>query len=95
VRLLKNRILVRLLSGEQKSIGGIIIPETVGEKCNPTVKAEVILLGEKSQYGEWWLKVGDIVNMDNPKLAKSPMQEVEYEWQDCLIVNENDVNFVL
>lgn len=87
--LLKNRLLVKEIEEEKKTKSGIAIPSIF--KNEATIKAEVVMLGQKSQYGDWWLKVGDIVKMDNPKYSKVQMQEVEYNGDKCLIINENDV----
>lgn len=92
MKLLRNRVLVKILTDEQVSPGGLFIPRTV--ETLPTVKAEVLLLGT-SRYGEWWMKEGDIVNIDAPQWAKEPMHPIEHEGQRCLIVNENDINFVI
>lgn len=91
MKLLRNRVLVKLLNKDVVSSGGIIVPKTVNTLA--TVQAEVVLLGERSESGEWWMNVGDIVNMDNPNNSVMPMQEVEYMGEACLIVNENDINF--
>lgn len=90
MQLLSNRVLVQVLDKEELTSGGIISPKIFNNTA--TVKAKVIMLGEESMYGEWWLSVGDIVNMDNPRFAKSPMHEIEYEEGKCLIINENDIN---
>ncbi len=58
MKLLRNRVLVKLLNKDVVSPGGIIIPKTVSTLA--TVEAEVILLGERSESGEWWVEVGSL-----------------------------------
>lgn len=88
MRLLSNRVLVEIIDKEPMSTGGVFM--SVDER--PHVRAKVVLLGEVSQYGDWWVNVGDIVKIDNPKFAVSPMTEIEFEGKECLIINENDIN---
>lgn len=93
MRILRNRVLVKLIDEDTFSSGGLLIPKTANTM--PTVKATVIQLGERSQYGEWWMKKGDIVNLDAPQWAKQEYHQYVHEGARCLFVNENDINFVV
>lgn len=88
MRLLSNRVLVEIIDKEPITPGGVIMAEDE----RPHVRAKVLLVGEKSQYGEWWINIGDVVKIDNPKFSVSPMTEIEFEGRECLIINENDIN---
>lgn len=92
MQLLSNRVLVTLVDEEVITPGGIVVPKTVSTLA--TVKVKIILLGE-SKYGEWWINVGDTVNMDNPNFAAFPMNYIDFEGEECIIANENDLNYVL
>lgn len=94
MQLLRNRVLVKLVNDEIISSGGIIIPKTVTHFVG-SVKAQVLLLGQKSLYGEWWMKVGDFVKLDMPEYAYRKYTEVEYKGETCYIVNEDDINCVI
>ncbi len=92
-KLLGNRVLVRGVSEQKMSLGGLVIPNTIAHFS--TVIAEVVMLGQGCSLGEggnWWVKVGDRVNMDNPTFAKTGTW-VEHNGEECLIINENDINF--
>jgi chaperonin GroES len=89
VRPLYDRILVRRLSSEEKTKGGIIIPETAKEK---PVEAEVIAVGrgrrneEGNKRVEMDVKVGDRI-----LFAKYTGNEIKIDGEEHLILNESDV----
>ena len=57
IKPLADRILVKPLAAEEKTIGGIIIPDSAKEK---PAKGEIIAVGTGTKDEEIILKVGDI-----------------------------------
>lgn len=85
---LGRRVLVkRVEEEEQKSEGGIFLPDTAKEKPQ---EAEVLALGDgKNDDGEkveFSVKVGDKV-----LISKYGGTEVKIDGNECLILNESDI----
>jgi chaperonin GroES len=88
VRPLHDRILARRLDAEQKTAGGIIIPDTATEK---PIQAEVIACGPGARDDAGKLipmevKVGDIV-----LFTKWGGTEVKIDGEDLLVLKESDI----
>jgi chaperonin GroES len=91
-RPLHDRVAIRRLEGEDRSKGGIIIPDTAKEKPQ---EGEVIAVGpggrdESGKLIAVDLKPGDIV-----LFGKWSGTEVKIDGQDLLIMKESDVMGVL
>ncbi len=91
-RPLHDRIVVRRIEAEQKSAGGIIIPDTAKEKPQ---QGEVIAVGpgarnEAGQIVTLDVKPGDIV-----LFGKWSGTEVKIDGEDLLIMKESDIMGVL
>ena len=87
-RPLHDRVAIRRLEGEDKSKGGIIIPDTVKEKPQ---EGEVVAVGPgaRDETGRLMpvdLKVGDAV-----LFGKWSGTEVKIDGQDLLIMKESDI----
>jgi chaperonin GroES len=87
-RPLHDRILVRRIEAEEKSAGGIIIPDTAKEKPS---EGEVIAVGpgardEAGKLVELDVKVGDRI-----LFGKWSGTEVRISGEDLLIMKESDV----
>lgn len=86
---LGRRILVKRVSSEEKTAGGIFLPDTAKEKPQ---EAEVLALGTgKDDEGKdvkdlFTVKVGDKV-----LISKYGGTEVKLDGDDVLIINESDV----
>ena len=92
-RPLHDRVVVKRIDAEEKSAGGIIIPDTVAEKPQ---EGEVISVGpgaidEKSgKRTALEVKPGDIV-----LFGKWSGTEVKLDGQELLIMKESDIMGVL
>ncbi len=88
VKPLADRVIVKALEAEEKTAGGIIIPDNAKEKPQ---KGEVIAVGEgkvadSGQKIEMSLKAGDTV-----LYGKYSGTEIDIEGEDYLIMRESDV----
>jgi len=87
-RPLHDRVLVRRLPEEEKSRGGIIIPDTAKEK---PMQGEILGVGpgarnEKGEIVPLDVKVGDTV-----LFGKWSGTEVKIDGEDLLIMKESDI----
>ena len=87
-RPLHDRVVVRRIDANQKTTGGIIIPDTVQEKPH---EGEVIAVGpgarnERGELVPTELKAGDRI-----LFGKWSGTEVKIDGQDLLILKESDV----
>ena len=82
IKPLADRILVKPLAAEEKTIGGIIIPDSAKEK---PAKGEIIAVGAGTKDEEMILKVGDII-----LYGKYAGTEIEHEDEKFLIMRQND-----
>ena len=87
IKPLADRVLVLPAPAEEKTIGGIIIPDTAKEK---PLKGEVVAVGNGTKDEEMVLKVGDKV-----LYGKYAGSELEFEGTKYLIMRQNDVLAVL
>ncbi|PWL16376.1 co-chaperone GroES [Falsochrobactrum shanghaiense] len=91
-RPLHDRILVRRIEAEEKSAGGIIIPDTAKEKPS---EGEVIAVGpgardDAGKIIELDVKVGDRI-----LFGKWSGTEIKLNGEDLLIMKESDVMGVI
>ena len=91
-RPLHDRVVIRRLEGEEKTKGGIIIPDTVKEKPQ---EGEVIAVGpgardESGKLIPLDLKAGDIV-----LFGKWSGSEVKIGGQELLIMKKSDIMGVI
>ncbi|HQZ12611.1 MAG TPA: co-chaperone GroES [Devosia sp.] len=91
-RPLHDRVVVRRLDSEEKSAGGIIIPDTAKEKPSEGV-IEAVGPGNRDEDGKYIaidLKVGDRV-----LFGKWSGTEVKIDGKDLLIMKETDIMGVI
>jgi len=87
-RPLHDRVVLRRLTAEQKTAGGIIIPDTAQEK--PT-EAEVVAVGPGVRDETGKLVALDIKAGDKVLFGKWSGTEVKINGEDLLIVKESDI----
>lgn len=87
IKPLADRVLVKPAAAEEKTVAGIIIPDTAKEK---PLKGEVLAVGNGTKDEEMVLKVGDTV-----LYGKYSGNEVELDGEKYLIMRQNDVLAVL
>ena len=87
-RPLHDRVVVRRLDSEEKTKGGIIIPETAKEKPQ---EGEVIAVGPGARDEAGKLVALDVKKGDRVLFGKWSGTEVKLNGEDLLIVKESDI----
>jgi len=83
IKPLADRVLVVPAPAEEKTIGGIITPDTAKEK---PLKGEVVAVGNGTKDEEMVVKVGDTV-----LYGKYAGTELELDGNKYLIMRQNDI----
>lgn len=88
LRPLHDRVIVKRLEEEKKSVGGIIIPDSAAEK---PLKAEVIAVGpgkvtDDGKTQALGVKAGDII-----LIGKYSGTEVKVDGADLVVLREDDI----
>ena len=91
-RPLHDRVVVRRIEAEEKSAGGIIIPDTVKEKPS---QGEVIAVGPGGRDESGKLIPIDVKAGDRVLFGKWSGTEVKIDGQELLIMKESDVMGVI
>ena len=91
-RPLHDRVVVRRLDGEEKTKGGIIIPDTAKEKPQ---EGEVIAVGPGGRDEAGKLIPIDLKKGDKVLVGKWSGTEVKIDGKDLLIMKESDIMGVL
>ena len=87
-RPLHDRVLVRRIEADEKTAGGIIIPDTAKEKPS---QGEVIAVGPGGRDDTGKLIPIDIEAGDRVLFGKWSGTEVKIDGEDLLIMKESDV----
>lgn len=87
IRPLADRVLVEPMEAEQKTVGGIIIPDTAKEKPQ---KGTVVAVGSGKKDEPMTVKVGDAV-----LYGKYSGSELSIDGIDYLIMKESDIFAIL
>ena len=92
IRPLQDRILVKRLDQEEKTQGGIIIPETAKEKPQ---EGKVVAVGKGKPGDDGKLVPLDVKKGDRVLFGKYAGSEVTLEGEEHLILREEDVLGIL
>ena len=87
-RPLHDRILVRRVESEEKTKGGIIIPDTAKEKPQ---EGEVIAVGPGARNDAGQLQALDVKVGDRILFGKWSGTEIKINGEDLVIMKESDV----
>lgn len=91
-RPLHDRVVVRRVESEEKTAGGIIIPDTAKEKPQ---EGEVIAVGPGARDESGKLVALDVKEGDRVLFGKWSGTEVKIDNQDLLIMKESDIMGIL
>ena len=87
-RPLQDRVLVRRIEQEEKSTGGIIIPDTAKEK---PMEGEVIAAGPGSRGDDGKLNPLDVKVGDRVLFGKWSGTEIKIDGEDLVVMKESDI----
>jgi chaperonin GroES len=87
-RPLHDRILVRRVESEEKTKGGIIIPDTAKEKPQ---EGEVVAVGPGARNEAGQIQALDVKAGDRILFGKWSGTEIKINGEDLLIMKESDV----
>ena len=87
-RPLHDRVVVRRIEAEEKTKGGIIIPDTAKEKPQ---EGEVIAVGPGARDETGQIQALDVKVGDRILFGKWSGTEVRIDGQDLLIMKESDI----
>ena len=88
IRPLQDRILVKRIEEEEKTKGGIIIPDTAKEKPS---EGKVVSVGKGKVLEDGKLQPLEIKKGDRVLFNKYSGTEVKVEGEEHLIIREDDV----
>ena len=91
-RPLHDRVLVKRVEAEEKTAGGIIIPDTAKEKPQ---EGEVVAVGTGTRAENGTITPLDVKAGDKILFGKWSGTEVKLEGEDLIIMKESDVLGVL
>ena len=85
---LHDRVLVRRVEGEEKTKGGLIIPETAKEK---PAEGEIISVGDGARKDSGELIAPTVKAGDRVLFGKWSGTEVTIDGEELLIMKESDI----
>jgi chaperonin GroES len=91
-RPLHDRVVIRRLEQEDRSTGGIIIPETAQEK---PMQGEVVAVGPGNRSEDGKLTPLDVEAGDRILFGKYSGTEVKVDGEDLMIMRESDIMGVI
>ncbi|WP_159719094.1 co-chaperone GroES [Geminicoccus flavidas] len=91
-RPLHDRVVVRRIEGEEKSKGGIIIPDTAKERPQ---QGEVVAVGPGARDESGKVNALDVKVGDKVLFGKWSGTEVKIDGDDLLIMKESDILGIL
>jgi chaperonin GroES len=87
-RPLHDRVVVRRLTAEEKTAGGIIIPDTAKEK---PMEGEIVAVGPGARNERGEIVALDVVAGDRILFGKWSGTEVKIDGEELLIMKESDI----
>ena len=87
-RPLHDRVLVRRIEAEEKTAGGIIIPDSAKEKPS---EGEIVAIGSGSRADDGKVTPLDVQVGDRVLVGKWSGTEVTLDGEDLLIMKESDI----
>jgi chaperonin GroES len=87
-RPLHDRVLVRRIEAEEKTAGGIIIPDTAKEKPQ---EGEIVSVGSGTKAEDGKITPLDVKAGDKVLFGKWSGTEVKVDNEDLLIMKESDI----
>ena len=92
IRPLHDRVIIQRLEAEQKSPGGIVIPDTAAEK---PIRGKIIAVGKGKILENGDVRPLDVKVGDHVLFGKYSGTEVKVDGEDYLVMREEDVMAVI
>ena len=92
IRPLQDRVIIKRVQEEEKTKGGIIIPDSAKEK---PVEGEVLAVGNGKVQDDGSVRKLDIKEGDRVLFGKYSGTEVKVEGEDLVLLREDDVLAIL
>ncbi|HEY1258110.1 MAG TPA: co-chaperone GroES [Stellaceae bacterium] len=87
-RPLHDRVLIRRVESEEKSLGGIIIPDTAKEK---PMEGEVVAAGPGARGEDGKIQPMEVKSGDRVLFGKWSGTEVKLDGEELIIMKESDI----
>ncbi|MEB3702404.1 Chaperonin GroES [Candidatus Bealeia paramacronuclearis] len=87
-RPLHDRVLVRRIEAEEKTVGGIIIPDSAKEK---PMQGEIVAVGSGHRQEDGKVTPLDVKSGDKVLFGKWSGTEVKIGAEDLLVMKESDI----
>ena len=87
-RPLQDRVLIRRIEQEEKTMGGIIIPDTAKEK---PIEGEIIAAGPGTRGDDGKLYPLDVKVGDRVLFGKWSGTEIKIDGEDLVVMKESDI----
>jgi chaperonin GroES len=88
IRPLQDRILIKRIQEEEKTKGGIIIPDTAKEK---PMEGKVVAVGNGAVLKDGTIRKLEVKKGDTVLFAKYSGSDIKFDGEDHLILREEDV----
>jgi chaperonin GroES len=88
IRPLQDRVIVKRVAEEEKTKGGIIIPDSAKEK---PVEGQVIAVGKGKVQDDGKVRALDVKKGDRVLFGKYAGTEVKIDGEEHLILREDDI----
>ncbi len=85
---LHDRVLVRRIEGDEKTVGGLIIPDSAKEK---PAEGEIVSVGEGARKDSGELIAMSVKAGDRVLFGKWSGTEVKIDGEELLIMKESDI----
>jgi len=92
IRPLHDRILAKRLEGQEKTAGGLFIPDTAKEK---PLEAEIIAVGNGKVGDDGKLRPLEVKKGDKVLIGKYSGSEVKLDGEEHIILREDDILAVI
>ena len=88
IRPLQDRVIIKRVDEEEKSAGGIIIPDTAKEKPQ---EGKVVAVGKGKVEEDGKVRPLDVKSGDKILFGKCAGTEIKIQGEDHLILREDDI----
>jgi chaperonin GroES len=92
IRPLHDRILAKRLEGQEKTAGGLFIPDTAKEK---PLEAEIIAVGNGKVTEDGKVRQLEVKKGDKVLIGKYSGSEVKLDGEEHIILREDDILAVI